>query len=98
MTIVEIIDHFNGFQTIKKIIKTRNKSTLLWLVCALGFILSAIYDFKKTIDLLLGNTIAIPSMESGNFSNNLSAMDSKNEVIPYALIFWSLYIPGISLY
>ena len=61
-------------------------------------ILAAIYDFKKTIDLLLGNTIAIPSMESGNFSNNLSAMDSKNEVIPYALIFWSLYIPGISLY
>ena len=44
MTIVEIIDHFNGFQTIKKIIKTKNKSTLLWLVCALGFILSAIID------------------------------------------------------
>ena len=44
MTIVEIIDHFNGFQTIKKIIKTKKKSVLLWLVCILGFILSAIID------------------------------------------------------
>ena len=44
MTIVEIIDHFNGFQTIKKIIKTKNKATLLWIVCGLGFILSAIID------------------------------------------------------
>ena len=44
MTIVEIIDHFNGFQTIKRIIKTNKKSTLLWIVCALGFILSAIID------------------------------------------------------
>lgn len=44
MTIVEIIDHFNGFQTFKRIIKTRKKSTLLWIVCILGFILSAIID------------------------------------------------------
>ncbi len=44
MTIVEIIDHFNGFQTIKKIIKTKKKATLLWIVCILGFILSAIID------------------------------------------------------
>ncbi|MBU2018562.1 MAG: sodium:proton antiporter NhaD [Bacteroidetes bacterium] len=44
MTIVEIIDHFNGFQTIKRIIKTTNKKSLLWLVCGLGFILSAIID------------------------------------------------------
>ena len=44
MTIVEIIDHFNGFQTIKRIIKTNKKSILLWIVCALGFILSAIID------------------------------------------------------
>ncbi len=44
MTIVEIIDHFNGFQTIKRIIKTKNKATLLWIVCVLGFILSAIID------------------------------------------------------
>ncbi len=44
MTIVEIVDHFNGFQTIKRIVKTNKKSTLLWIVCALGFILSAIID------------------------------------------------------
>ena len=44
MTIVEIIDHFNGFQTFKSIIKTRKKRTLLWIVCILGFLLSAIID------------------------------------------------------
>lgn len=44
MTIVEIIDSFNGFATIKGFIKTNKKRTLLWLVCFLGFILSAIID------------------------------------------------------
>lgn len=44
MTIVEIIDHFNGFNTFKSIIKTRKKRVLLWIVCILGFILSAIID------------------------------------------------------
>lgn len=44
MTIVEIIDHFNGFLSIKKFIKTNKKSLLLWIVCALGFILSAVID------------------------------------------------------
>ena len=44
MTIVEIIDHFKGFSTIKGYIKTNKKSTLLWIVCILGFILSAIID------------------------------------------------------
>ena len=44
MTIVEIVDHFNGFQTFKRVIKTRKKSYILWIVCILGFILSAIID------------------------------------------------------
>ena len=44
MTIVEIIDHFKGFSTIKGFIKTNKKSKLLWIVCILGFILSAIID------------------------------------------------------
>ena len=44
MTIVEIIDHFNGFSTIKKFIKTNKKSTLLWIMCVLAFVLSAIID------------------------------------------------------
>lgn len=44
MTIVEIVDHFNGFSTIKNVIKTNKKRTLLWIVCGLGFVLSAIID------------------------------------------------------
>ncbi len=44
MTIVEIIDHFDGFSTIKRYIKTNKKRTLLWIVCILGFVLSAIID------------------------------------------------------
>lgn len=44
MTIVEIVDHFNGFSTIKGFIRTHKKATLLWIVCVLAFILSAIID------------------------------------------------------
>ncbi len=44
MTIVEIIDHFDGFSTIKKFVKTNKKKTLLWIVAILAFILSAIID------------------------------------------------------
>jgi Na+/H+ antiporter NhaD/arsenite permease-like protein len=44
MTIVEIIDYFNGFYTIKNFIKTRNKKGLLWIFGILAFILSAIID------------------------------------------------------
>ena len=37
MTIVEIIDYFNGFYTIKNFIKTRSKKGLLWIfsICLL---------------------------------------------------------------
>ena len=44
MTIVEIIDYFNGFFTIKTFIKTKSKIKLLWIFSALAFILSAIID------------------------------------------------------
>ena len=44
MTIVEIIDYFNGFFTIKNFIKTRSKKGLLWMFGILAFILSAIID------------------------------------------------------
>ena len=44
MTIVEIIDHFHGFSTIKSFIKTNKKKTLLWIVAGLAFVLSAIID------------------------------------------------------
>jgi Na+/H+ antiporter NhaD/arsenite permease-like protein len=44
MTIVEIIDHFEGFSTIKTYIKSNKKRTLLWIVAILAFVLSAIID------------------------------------------------------
>ncbi|HUH48092.1 MAG TPA: sodium:proton antiporter NhaD [Arenibacter sp.] len=44
MTIVEIIDYFDGFATIKGFIKARSKKKLLWLFATLGFVLSAIID------------------------------------------------------
>ncbi|MCK5814517.1 MAG: sodium:proton antiporter NhaD, partial [Flavobacteriaceae bacterium] len=44
MTIVEIIDYFDGFSTFKSYIKTRSKKKLLWIFAFLAFILSAIID------------------------------------------------------
>ena len=44
MTIVEIIDYFNGFFTIKNFIRTTSKKGLLWIFATLAFILSAIID------------------------------------------------------
>ena len=44
MTIVEIIDYFDGFSTIKSFIKAKSKVKLLWLFTALAFVLSAIID------------------------------------------------------
>lgn len=44
MTIVEIIDYFDGFSTIKGFIKTKSKKKILWIFSALAFILSAIID------------------------------------------------------
>jgi len=44
MTIVEIIDYFDGFSTIKGFIKTKSKVKILWFFAILAFILSAIID------------------------------------------------------
>lgn len=44
MTIVEIIDYFDGFATIKGFIKTKSKKGLLIIFSILAFILSAIID------------------------------------------------------
>ncbi|WP_116125367.1 sodium:proton antiporter NhaD [Lewinella sp. IMCC34183] len=44
MTIVEIVDLHRGFDILKGWVKTRSKRRLLWIVGALGFILSAIID------------------------------------------------------
>ncbi|MCO6494807.1 MAG: sodium:proton antiporter NhaD [Bacteroidetes bacterium] len=44
MSIVELIDYFNGFSSVKGFIKTNNKRTLLWVISILAFFLSAIID------------------------------------------------------
>jgi Na+/H+ antiporter NhaD/arsenite permease-like protein len=44
MTIVEIIDYFDGFATIKSFIRTTSKKRLLWIFAFLAFVLSAIID------------------------------------------------------
>jgi Na+/H+ antiporter NhaD/arsenite permease-like protein len=44
MTIVEIIDYFDGFSAIKSFVKTKSKLKLLWIFTILAFILSAIID------------------------------------------------------
>ena len=44
MTIVEIIDYFDGFSTIKTFIKTKSKKRILWIFGFLAFFLSAIID------------------------------------------------------
>jgi Na+/H+ antiporter NhaD/arsenite permease-like protein len=44
MTIVEIIDHFDGFNGFKTLIKTKRKISLLWVISLLAFFLSALID------------------------------------------------------
>ncbi|MDC1400465.1 sodium:proton antiporter NhaD [Polaribacter sp.] len=44
MTIVEIIDYFDGFSTIKGFVTFKRKKKLLWMFSILAFILSAIID------------------------------------------------------
>jgi len=44
MTIVEIIDYFDGFSTIKGFVKTKKKTKILWVFSILAFTLSAIID------------------------------------------------------
>ncbi|WP_435133687.1 sodium:proton antiporter NhaD [Formosa sp. A9] len=44
MTIVEIIDYFDGFATIKGYVKTKSKKKILWVFAFLAFFLSAIID------------------------------------------------------
>ncbi len=44
MTIVEIIEYFNGFATMKDFVRTNSRVRLLWIFSALAFVLSAIID------------------------------------------------------
>ena len=65
MTIVEIIDYFNGFFTIKNFIKTKSKKGLLWIFSILAFILSAIIDnLTATIVLITILQKVIPNRDT----------------------------------
>lgn len=48
MTIVELVDAYEGFSIITDRIKTVNKVKLLWTVCTLAFFLSAVLDNLTT--------------------------------------------------
>ena len=48
MTIVELVDAHHGFKFITDRIKTKNAKKLLWIVCWVAFILSAILDNLTT--------------------------------------------------
>lgn len=53
MAIVEMIDHFEGFNSINRLIKTNKKTTLLWIISFIAFFLSAIIDnLTSTIVLI----------------------------------------------
>ncbi len=48
MTIVELIDSYHGFRFITDKIKTRNPKRLLWIICWVTFLLSAVLDNLTT--------------------------------------------------
>ena len=53
MAIVEMIDHFEGFNAINRLIKTNKKITLLWIISFIAFFLSAIIDNLTTTIVLI---------------------------------------------
>ncbi len=44
MAIVEMIDYFDGFSSVQRLIKVKTKYGLLWVLCLLAFLLSAVID------------------------------------------------------
>ena len=48
MTIVELVDAYQGFRIITDRIKTRNPKTLLWVICWVTFFLSSLLDNLTT--------------------------------------------------
>lgn len=53
MTIVELIDVHGGFSVITNRITTRNKRTLLWVICLTAFFFSAILDNMTTTIVMI---------------------------------------------
>lgn len=53
MTIVELIDLHQGFKLISKWVKSKNKMTLLLVICLLTFFLSAVLDNLTTTIVMI---------------------------------------------
>ncbi len=53
MTIVEIMDTYNGFDIITSKITTRNQVKLLWIICFITFFLSAVLDNLTTTIVMM---------------------------------------------
>jgi Na+/H+ antiporter NhaD/arsenite permease-like protein len=56
MTIVELVDSHRGFKLITDRIRTKNPKTLLWVICWVTFILSAILDNLTTTIVMVSLT------------------------------------------
>ena len=48
MTIVEIIDRYGGFSFITEHINAKSKRHLMWILCSLSFVMSAVLDNMTT--------------------------------------------------
>ena len=53
MTIVEIIDRYGGFSFITENIHARSKRHLLWILCILSFVMSAVLDNMTTTIIMV---------------------------------------------
>ena len=53
MTIVEIIDRYGGFSFITENINAKSKRHLLWIMCSLSFIMSAVLDNMTTTIIMV---------------------------------------------
>ena len=53
MTIVEIIDRYGGFAFITEHIKAKSKRHLLWILCSLSFVMSAVLDNMTTTIIMV---------------------------------------------
>jgi Na+/H+ antiporter NhaD/arsenite permease-like protein len=53
MTIVEIIDRYGGFAFITEHINAKSKRKLLWIICSLSFVMSAVLDNMTTTIIMV---------------------------------------------
>ena len=53
MTIVEIIDRYGGFAFITEHINAKSKKHLLWIMCSLSFVMSAVLDNMTTTIIMV---------------------------------------------